>query len=125
MKAITQFILTVVIAVVVTCAIGFLWLRAKPAPRVVQVDLISLFDEQKAALEKSIKPGMSKEEQSQLLAAAAAQANRIDAALTRLVNECDCAVMNSAAIAKLPSRSDAGIRDATGRVRAILAEGAK
>lgn len=125
MKPITQSILTVAVAVSLSFAITFFWGRANPSPRIVQVDLVSLFDEQKAALEKNIRPGMSKEEQSQLLAAAAAQANRIDAALARLVAECDCAVMNAAAIAKLPSKSNAGIRDETNRVRAILAESAK
>lgn len=125
MKPITQFMITVAVAVSLSCAISFLWFRANPQPRLVQVDLVALFDEQKAELEKSIKPGMSKEEQGQLLSAAAAQANRIDAALARLVAECDCAVMNAAAIAKLPSKSNAGIRDETHRVRAILAESAK
>lgn len=125
MKPISQAVLTVVASVGISCAIGFAWVKARPAPSFVKVDIASLFDEQKAALEKNIKPGMSKEEQAKLLESATRQAALIDEALTRLVNECNCAIMNSAAIAKYPSGSDAGIPDQTNRVRAYLAQGGK
>jgi hypothetical protein len=90
-------------------------------PRFVRVDLITLFEEQKADLEKAIKPGMTKEEQGKLFESATAQMARMDTALAQLTAECDCAILNAAAIAKLPEGADAGVPDMTARVRALLA----
>lgn len=81
-----------------------------------------LFDEQKKALAERIKPGMSDQEQKALFQSATDYANRVEGALATLAKECGCAVVNSAAILRLPEGGGtAGIPDMTGRVRELAA----
>lgn len=120
MKKYLPHAVTAIIAVLASSAIAY-GLVKHYTPRLVKVDLVGLFDEQKAQLEKQIKPGMSQDEQNKLFQRAASEVGRVDAAISQLVSECNCAVMNAAAIARLPEGSDAGIPDRTARVRAILA----
>jgi hypothetical protein len=117
-------LLDITIAVLLSVALSVgacIYWTKHHTPRFVKVDLLTLFEEQKADLEKAIKPGMTKDEQDKLFEAATAQMTRMDAALAQLTAECDCAILNAAAIAKLPEGSDAGVPDMTGRVRALLA----
>lgn len=87
----------------------------------VRVDVGSLFDEQKKILAARIKPGMSEEEQKALLMSAADYANQVNRALDVVAKECGCAVINAAAIVRLPETgSTSGIPDMTGRVRELL-----
>jgi hypothetical protein len=120
MKKLLDIAVTAVLAAVLAVGASLYWTRHH-VPRFVKVDLLALFDEQKADLEKAIKPGMTKEEQGKLFEAATTQIARMDTALTQLAAECDCAILNAAAIAKLPEGSDAGVPDMTARVRALLA----
>lgn len=112
--------IAVFLAVMLSFGATLYWTKSH-VPRFVKVDLFTLFEEQKSELEKAIKPGMTKDEQSELLGAATAQMTRMDAALAQLTAECDCAILNAAAIAKLPEGSDAGVPDMTDRVRLLLA----
>lgn len=80
----------------------------------------SLFDEQKKALADRIKPGMSEQEQKALFQSATDYANRVEGALTALTKECGCAVLNSAALLRVPDAADPGLPDMTWRVRELV-----
>ena len=110
------------VSVLVTCAIGYAWLLANPSPRLVRVDVGSLFEEQKKTLAAKLKPGMSEDEQKAIFLAAADYGKQVDEALSTIANECRCGVLNTAALVRMPETIDTGIPDATDRVRQILAQ---
>ena len=110
------------VSVLVSCSIGYAWLRANPSPRLVRVDVCSLFEEQKKTLAAKLKPGMSEDEQKAIFLAAADYGKQVDEALSTIANECRCGVMNTAALVRMPETIDTGIPDATDRVRQILAQ---
>ncbi len=115
-------VITWAASVVSACIIGAAWIYTHPSPRMVRVDMGILFDEQKKALAERIKPGMSDQEQKALFQSATDYANRVEGALATLAKECGCAVVNSAAILRLPEGGGtAGIPDMTGRVRELAA----
>lgn len=93
-----------------------------PHPRFVRVDVGSLYEAERSLLASKIKPGMSEDEQKALFASAGVFGQKVDTALGRLAVECRCAVLNSAAILRVPDDGRTGITDATARVRALLRE---
>lgn len=113
----TMGAIALAVSIAVTAAMSFF----KPQPRLAKVDLMAIFTEQKDALAKNIRPGMSPDEQKALLDEATMQMERVDAAMAQLVKDCDCAVLNSAAIARTPL-SGAGVPDLTDKLRLILAK---
>ena len=113
---------TCVLSISISCGIGYLWLRAHPSPRLVRVDVGSLFDEQKKLLATRIKPGMSEDEQKAIFQVAAEYGKQVDDALSTVANDCECGVLNSAAMVRMPDTADTGIADATDRVRQLLAK---
>jgi hypothetical protein len=110
------------VSVLVSCSIGYSWLRANPSPRLVRVDVGSLFEEQKKTLAAKLKPGMSEVEQKAIFLAAADYGKQVDEALSTVANECRCGVLNTAALVRLPEATETGIPDATDRVRQLLAQ---
>jgi hypothetical protein len=110
------------VSVLVSCSIGYAWLRANPSPRLVRVDVGSLFEEQKKTLAAKLKPGMSEVEQKAIFLAAADYGKQVDEALSSVANECRCGVLNTAALVRLPDATETGISDATDRVRQLLAQ---
>ena len=110
------------VSVLVSCSIGYVWLRANPSPRLVRVDVGSLFEEQKKTLAAKLKPGMSEVEQKAIFLAAADYGKQVDEALSTVANECRCGVLNTAALVRLPDATETGISDATDRVRQLLAQ---
>ena len=68
------------VSVLVSCAIGYAWLLANPSPRLVRVDVGSLFEEQKKTLAAKLKPGMSEDEQKAIFLAAADYGKQVDEA---------------------------------------------
>lgn len=114
-------IITWALSVLSACIIGATWIYTHPSPRMVRVDVGSLFDEQKKNLASRIKPGMSEEEQKALFMSAADYANQVNVALDVVAKECGCAVINTAAIVRLPETGGtSGIPDMTGRVKELL-----
>lgn len=113
-------IVTWALSVLSACIVGAAWIHTHPSPRLARVDMGSLFEEQKKALGDRIKPGMSEPEQKALLQSATDYAGQVEAALSALSRECGCAVVNSAAILRLPDGNEAGIADATSRIRQLL-----
>ncbi len=110
------------VSVLVSCSIGYAWLRANPSPRLVRVDVGSLFEEQKKTLAAKLKPGMSEDEQKAIFLAAADYGKQVDEALSTIANECRCGILNTAALVRVPETTDTGIPDATDRVRQILTQ---
>ena len=122
--ALKAHIVTWALSVLSACIVGAAWIYTHPSPRMVRVDVGSLFDEQKKNLAEKIKPGMSEEEQKALLLSAEDYARRVDGALDVVARECDCAVVNAAAILRLPETGGAsGIPDMTWRVKELLSGG--
>ena len=117
-----RLLVTGLLSVLVSCAIGLSWVRSHPAPRMVRVDVGSLYEEQKKALSARLKPGMTEEEQKAIFKAATDYGKRVDEALSSAARECQCAVLNTAAIVRLPDSGESGIPDATDRVRQILGQ---
>lgn len=117
-----RLLVTGLVSVLVSCAIGLMWVRSHPAPRMVRVDVGSLYDEQKKTLSARLKPGMTEEEQKAIFKAATDYGKRVDDALSSAARECQCAVLNAAAIVRLPDSGESGIPDATDRVRQILGQ---
>ena len=110
------------LSVFTACAIGYSWLRVHPSPRMVCVDVGSLFEEQKKTLVARLKPGMTEDEQKALFKVAADYGKQIDVALSTLANECKCAVLNSVVLVRMPESAETGIEDATDRVRQLLTQ---
>lgn len=110
------------LSVFASCAIGYSWLRAHPSPRLVRVDVGSLFEEQKKILAARLKPGMTEEEQKAIFLVAADYGKQVDEALNTIANECLCGVLNTAALVRMADAAEAGIPDATDRVRQLLAQ---
>lgn len=110
------------VSVFVSCSVGYAWLRANPSPRLVRVDVGSLFEEQKKTLAAKLKPGMSEDDQKAIFLAAADYGKKVDEALSTIANECRCSVLNTAALVRMPEIAETGIPDATDRVRQILAQ---
>lgn len=117
-----RLLVTGLLSVLVSCAIGLMWVRSHPAPRMVRVDVGSLYEEQKKTLSARLKPGMTEEEQKAIFKAATDYGPRVDEALNSAARECQCAVLNTAAIVRLPDSGESGIPDATDRVRQILGQ---
>jgi len=113
---------TCLLSISISCGIGYLWLLWHPSPRLVRVDVGSLFDEQKKLLATRIKPGMSEDEQKAIFQIAADYGKQVDDALSTVANECQCGVLNSAALLRMPDAAETGITDATDRVRQLLAK---
>ena len=117
-----RLLVTGLLSVLVSCAIGLMWVRSHPAPRMVRVDVGSLYEEQKKTLSARLKPGMTEEEQKVIFKAATDYGTRVDEALSSAARECNCAVLNTAAIVRLPDSGESGIPDVTDRVRQILGQ---
>ena len=116
-------VITWAVSVLAAGILGAAWIHTHPATRMARVDVGSLFDEQKKSLGARIKPGMSEAEQKVLYQSATDYARRVDGALAAVARECGCALMNSAALLRLPEGKDSGIPDLTDRARQLLAGG--
>jgi len=117
-----RYLATGLLSITMSCGIGYFWLHVHPSPRLVRVDVGILFEEQKKLLATRIKPGMSEEEQKAIFLVAAEYGKRVDDALSAVANECQCGILNSAALVRMPDLAETGIPDATDRVRQILAQ---
>lgn len=105
-----------------SCAIGYVWIGQHPSPKFARVDVAGLYEDQKRVLAAKLKPGMTEEEQKAILQMATDYGKRVDEALGLLAEECGCAVLNSAAIVRLPGGNEVGVGDLTGRLRELLGQ---
>ncbi|MBX3630297.1 MAG: hypothetical protein KF908_10415 [Nitrosomonas sp.] len=104
-------IITWLLSVVSAVIVGVAWVYTHPVPKLVQVDLVSLFQETAAEFASRQDESVTQDVQR--------QAVRIDMALQQLADTCQCDVINSAAIVKRPGKAhmNNSIPDMTAWVR--------
>ena len=112
--------LTVVITLLLGGCIAAAWLHFRPLeiPRFARVDIGAIVFQQQQSLAKRVKPGMDAAEQGKLFDEAKAFGVRLDAALEQVGMECQCALINTAALLKATSAK--AIPDLSARVTDIL-----
>jgi hypothetical protein len=96
------------------------WLHFRPLeiPRFARVNIGALVAQQQQSLVERVKPGMDATEQARLFEDAKGFGLRLDAALDQVAQECQCALINSAALLK--ASSAAAIPDWSARVAEIV-----
>ncbi|GAB5606458.1 hypothetical protein [Sideroxyarcus sp. TK5] len=87
-------------------------------PRFARVDIGAIVFQQRQSLVQRVKPGMDAAEQAKLFEDAKAFGVRLDAALEQVARECQCALINTAALLKAASAT--AIPDLSVRVSDIL-----
>ena len=87
-------------------------------PRFARVDIGAIVFQQQQSLAQRVKPGMDASEQATLFDEAKAFGVRLDAALEQVGRECQCALINTAALLKATSAT--AIPDLSARVSDIL-----
>jgi hypothetical protein len=111
---------TSVVTLMLGACIAALWLHFRPLeiPRFARVDIGAIVAQQQQSLVQRVKPGMDAAEQSKLFEEAKAFGVRLDAALDQVGRECQCALINTAALLK--ANSAVAIPDVSARVSDIL-----
>lgn len=112
--------LTGLITLMLGACIAASWLHFHPLeiPRFARVDIGAIVFQQQQSLAQRVKPGMDAVEQGKLFEDAKAFGVRLDAALEQVGKECQCALINTAALLKATSAT--AIPDLSARVSDIL-----
>ena len=120
MSSLKSQILTVVVTLMLGAGIAASWLHFHPLeiPRFAKVDIGAIVFQQQQSLAQRVKPGMDSAEQGRLFEDAKAFGVRLDAALDQVGKECQCALINTAALLKATSAK--AIPDLSTRVVEIL-----
>lgn len=111
---------TVIVTLILGACIVASWLHFRPLeiPRFARVDIGAIVFQQQQSLAQRVKPGMDATEQGKLFEDAKAFGVRLDAALEQVGKECQCALINTAALLKATSAK--AIPDLSARVNDIL-----
>ena len=118
--SILAHITTGVIAATVSIASIVGWQYFHPAAPIAKVDIIGIVTTQQKSLAAQLKPGMDEKARAALIDQASRFGKQLDAALAQAADECQCALINSAAIVR---DAPSGVtRDYSARV-AELAQG--
>ncbi len=120
MRLLKTQMLTVFITLSLGAGIAAAWLHFRPLeiPRFARVDIGAIVFQQQQSLAQRVKPGMGAAEQAKLFDEAKAFGVRLDAALEQAGMECQCALINTAALLKAASAK--AIPDLSARVTDIL-----
>jgi hypothetical protein len=120
MSPLKSQILTMVVTLMLGAGIAASWLHFHPLeiPRFAKVDIGAIVFQQQQSLAQRVKPGMDSAEQGKLFEDAKAFGVRLDAALDQVGKECQCALINTAALLKATSAR--AIPDLSVRVVEIL-----
>ena len=120
MSPLKSQILTMVVTLMLGAGIAASWLHFHPLeiPRFAKVDIGAIVFQQQQSLAQRVKPGMDSAEQGRLFEDAKAFGVRLDAALEQAGKECQCALINTAALLKATSAK--AIPDLSVRVVEIL-----
>lgn len=114
-------IITWALSVLSACIIGAAWIYTHPSPKLVQVNLRALVEDEAKRLVSAITPNTPKEEQEKAIKAASMLGGKVDAAVGQLSRECGCVIINSGAIVAQPGNATtAAIPDMTGRVKELM-----
>lgn len=115
----TQMLTGVVTLMLGACiAASWLYFRPLEIPRFARVDIGTIVAQQQQSLVQRVKPGMDAVEQGKLFEEAKAFGLRLDTALEQVGRECQCALINTAALLKATSAK--AIPDLSARVVDIL-----
>jgi len=116
--------LTVAVTLMLWACIAASWLHFHPLEisRFARVDIGAIVFQQQQSLAQRVKPGMDASEQAKLFDEAKAFGVRLDAALEQVGRECQCALINTAALLKTASAT--AIPDLSARVSDILKQSA-
>jgi len=111
---------TIGVTLMLGASIAAAWQHFRPVeiPRFARVDIGSIVARQQQSLVQRVKPGMDPTEQGRLFEEAKAFGVRLDNALDQVGKECQCALLNSAALLKVSSAR--AIPDLTARLTDIL-----
>ena len=85
---------------------GFYWLHKKIPPKLAMIDFAQIIKEQEAQFSRKIKTNMSSDERAQLLQSVAHFGNKLSNAIDTLSLECNCVLLNKAAILGKPAIED-------------------
>lgn len=108
---------TFVLSVTVSIATMAVWQHFHVPPNMAKVDIIGIVTAQQKTLSAQMKPGMDQKAQAAIIESASRFGKQLDAALTQVASECNCAIINAAAIIKdAPSNRTA---DYTQRVNTL------
>ena len=120
MSPLKSQIITMVVTLMLGAGIAASWLHFHPLeiPRFAKVDIGAIVFQQQQSLAQRVKPGMDSVEQGKLFEDAKAFGVRLDAALDQVGKECQCALINTAALLKATSAK--AIPDLSVRVVEIL-----
>lgn len=120
MSPLKSQILTVVVTLILGAGIVASWLHFRPLeiPRFARVDIGSIVFQQQQSLAQRVKPGMDAAAQGKLFEDAKAFGVRLDVALEQVGKECQCALINTAALLKATAAQ--AIPDMSARVAEIL-----
>lgn len=113
-------LLTAIVTLFLGACLAAAWLHFRPLeiPRFARVDIGAIVAHQQQSLAQRVKPGMAPAEQGRLFEEAKAFGVRLDAALEQASRECQCALINSAALLKVaPAKA---LPDISARVADIL-----
>lgn len=114
-------IITWLLSVLSACIIGAAWVYTHPTPKMVQVNLRSLVDEEARRLASVITPETPKDKQEKAFKDASELGRKIDLAVSQIARECGCVVINSGAIVAQPGNAaKAVIPDVTERARELI-----
>lgn len=100
--------------------VGWAWVYTHPTPKYAKVDIKSLVAQETLKLSSQVTPNLSQNDQEKLLADASKIGVRIDKTIAQLAQECNCIILNSAAI--LGGEGKYKIPDLTNRAKQILSE---
>lgn len=95
----------VLISILLMTGVFFL-LHKKTPPRLAMIDFAHIIKEQEAQFSRKIKSNMSPDERAQLLQSVAHFGNKLSNAIDTLSLECDCVLLNKAAILGKPAIED-------------------
>ena len=93
-------IITGTLSAAVAIATVAFWLNFHGTPTLAKVDIIGIVTAQQKSLSAQMKPGMDQKAQAAIIEAAARFGKQLDAALTQVASECQCTIINAAAIIK-------------------------
>lgn len=106
------------ISAVVAVAVIAGWQYWHPASPLAKVDIIGMVTSQQKSLSAQLKPGMDEKAQAALIAQASAFGKQLDAALKQVAGECQCTLINAAAI--VMDAPSGAARDYSARVSELI-----
>ena len=76
------------------------WQHYHPSQSIGKVNILGIVTDQQKILAAQLKPGMDEKAQSALIAQASQFGKQLDSALAKVATECNCTLINGAAIVR-------------------------